>query len=204
MIDFDDNFVFLVGTGAKCVSVVSRKLGKVIWTLEEHLESDSRSRPTTYVMQAESSHIPAKYASLERRRLKRAYESPWQRAIGRQNWAQRLMLPVQAWSAIHPDFRSRTLVVLGQTNVLLIRDYLTCFSAWESKKERELNAVEDQNSTGKNDLEPDMFVDLRFSEGDEGDPELSWDEMPPSQLAVSESRAMCIVVSQFCLGVVYL
>lgn len=69
--DFDDAFVFLVGTGAKCFSVISRKLGKVIWTLADHFEAGLEG-PSTFALESESGDIPAAYASLERRRLKRA------------------------------------------------------------------------------------------------------------------------------------
>jgi hypothetical protein len=107
------------------------------------------------------------------------------------------MTPIQAWSAIHPDFRSRTLVILGQTNVLIIRDYLTCFLAWQRKKEADLRGEVDANDASLRDcLAFGLFADLRFGEAREGEAEFSWDEYPTSQLAVAESRAICIVVSK--------
>lgn len=100
------------------------------------------------------------------------------------------MAPIQSWSAVHPDFRSRTLVVLSQTNVLLIRDYLTYFLAWEKRRE-----VEDRGSSSAEVVErnapiPGLFVDLRFTEEAP-----SFTDISTAQLAVAESRAMCIVVS---------
>lgn len=115
--------------------------------------------------------------------------SPWQSASGRQNFAQLTMAPIQSWSAVHPDFRSRTLVILSQTNVLLIRDYLTYFLEWEKRRE---NEAEGSNGNAM-ELEapiPGIFVDLRFKEETPSPSDLS-----TAQLAVAESRAMCIIVS---------
>lgn len=108
-----------------------------------------------------------------------------------------MMTPVQSWSAVHPDHRSRTLVVLGQTNVLIIRDYLACFLSWQQKKEAELlegGASPNLDSDQARSLAPALFADLWFDVA-RSDAALSLDELPPSQLAVAESRAMCIVVS---------
>ncbi len=38
------------------------------------------------------------------------------------------MTPYQIWSAVHPDLRTKTLLVLGQGTVLLIRDYKKFFN----------------------------------------------------------------------------
>ncbi|UZJ51078.1 hypothetical protein CBS101457_000398 [Exobasidium rhododendri] len=187
-IDFDDDFIFLAGTGAKSVTIISRKLGVVIWTLADHFAADLEA-PQTYALVDELPSVPGQYASLERRRLKRSGASPWQRASGQQNLAQRTMTPIQSWSAIHPDFRSRTLVILGQTNVLIIRDYLTCFLAWQRRKEQDLRG----KAGTRESLAPDLFADLQFGVNKEGEADFAWDEIPTSQLAVAESRAMCIV-----------
>jgi hypothetical protein len=109
------------------------------------------------------------------------------------------MAPIQSWSAVHPDFRSRTLVVLSQTNVLLIRDYLTYFLDWEKRRE-----VEDRGSSSAEVVEgnapiPALFVDLRFTEETP-----SFTDISTAQLAVAESRAMCIVVSVLSLYYLHL
>jgi hypothetical protein len=109
-------------------------------------------------------------------------------ASGRQNFAQLMMAPIQRWSAVHPDFRSRTLVILSQTNVLVLRDYLTYFLAWE--KRREAEAKGDTIVIDSKALSLGLFADLRFGEDTPLPSDLS-----TSQLAVADSRAMCIVVS---------
>lgn len=104
------------------------------------------------------------------------------------------MVPIQSWSAVHPDMRSSSLVVLGQTNILILRDYLKCFLAWERKKQQEIlghagSAVDVEN------LKPGLFVDLRFLEREQSDTMFPSQDDTPGQLAVADSRAFCIVVS---------
>lgn len=108
--------------------------------------------------------------------------------------AQLLMTPVQSWSAVHPDFRTNTLVILGQTNVLLLRDYTSFFRAWETASQQD-----DVHSTLSNpspDLLPRDFLDLWFANTDNDADNSSWDDQPSSQLSVASARAMCIVVSR--------
>ncbi len=43
------------------------------------------------------------------------------------NFAQMTMTPYQMWSAVHMDLKTKTLLILGQGTVLLIRDYKKFF-----------------------------------------------------------------------------
>lgn len=52
-IDFDDEFIFLCGTGGKCVTAVSRKKGSIIWSLSMHFESNLPP-PSTYLYERRS------------------------------------------------------------------------------------------------------------------------------------------------------
>lgn len=70
-IDFDDDFVFLVGVGAKCVTIISRRLGKPIWTLADHFENKLRPPTTFKLVEEPATESSAQHCSLERRRLKR-------------------------------------------------------------------------------------------------------------------------------------
>lgn len=111
------------------------------------------------------------------------------------------MTPVQSWSAIHPDFRTNTLVVLGDTNVLLIRDYASCFRAWEAREALSVATT----SMGQpptlplvleEALQPAMFADLYFNPPEKQSMEFTMlGERTTNQLAVADSRAICITVS---------
>lgn len=109
-----------------------------------------------------------------------------------------MMVPIQSWSAVHFCCRSSTLVVLGQTNVLILRDYLKCFLAWEKKKEYEV--LGDANTTvDVQSLQPGLFVDLCFNDREQSDTIIPSQDETPGQLAVADSRAFCIAVSALCI-----
>ncbi|KAJ1041128.1 hypothetical protein NDA10_004999 [Ustilago hordei] len=130
-IDFDDEFVFLNGIGAKSVSVFSRRTQRLVWSLGQHFASGA-SPPTTWSLKQcrlwGQGHEPVFWnPALMQRQLERAPPGPWQAGPNTMNSAQLTMAPYQIWSAVHPDLMTRTLLILGQGTILLIRDYKKFF-----------------------------------------------------------------------------
>lgn len=188
-IDFDDEFVFLNGRGAKSVSVFSRCTKSMVWTLGQHFAS-GRPPPSTWRLQElEPSSCPE--AAFVRQQLVRAPPNLWQAGPNSLNWAQLTMTPYQIWSAVHPDLRTKTLLILGQGTVLLIRDYKKFF-----------------NDPSK---PPDLFVEIEFQNleefyqqrivgsFEEDSPFLmgwnnprTWEALGDAQLTVHEGRAVIV------------
>lgn len=95
--------------------------------------------------------------------------------------------------AVHPDFSTNTLVILGSRDVLLIRDYVKFLRSWERHKEK----VGSANALSKSyysladesasDLKPDMFASFTSS----NKRRYASDYL---QLAVADGRAICFRV----------
>lgn len=139
-VDFDDDFVFLVGAGAKSVSVFSRRTQRMVWTLGRHFASGAPP-PTTWRLEQPDEPSFANYGFV-RHQLVRAPPNLWQAGPNTMNMAQLTMTPYQIWSAVHPDPKTKTLLILGQGTVLLIRDYKKFFN--------------------KHSGSPDLFIEIEF------------------------------------------
>lgn len=133
-IDFDDEYVFLVGNGAKSMSAFSRHNGEMVWNMGQHFAS-GRPPPTTWRLEEDADQFFSNRAYVARK-LVRAQPNLWQAGPNTMNFAQLTMTPYQMWSAVHPDPNTKTLLILGHGTVLLIRDYKKFFS--EPSQEPEL------------------------------------------------------------------
>ncbi|EST05594.1 Quinonprotein alcohol dehydrogenase-like superfamily [Kalmanozyma brasiliensis GHG001] len=187
-IDFDDEFVFLNGLGAKSVSVFSRRTKRLVWNMGQHFAA-GQPPPTTWRLEPlDKSAFPEN--AFVRQQLVRAPPNLWQAGPNSMNWAQLTMTPYQIWSAVHPDLKTKTLLVLGQGTVLLIRDYKKFFN----------------NPTKP----PGLFVEIEFQNLEEYyrqyivggvDEEVSdlgwnnprmWETLGDAQLTVHEGRAVVV------------
>lgn len=145
-IDFDDEFVFLNGVGAKSVTVFSRQTKQLVWNMGQHFAAGApapatwRVREESYAEQGGEPYFSN--PAFTQRRLVRAAPGPWQAGPNTMNLAQLTMTPYQIWSAVHPDLKTKTLLILGQGTVLLIKDYKKFFSNPEHA--------------------PDLFVEIEF------------------------------------------
>ncbi|PWN50513.1 hypothetical protein IE53DRAFT_387168 [Violaceomyces palustris] len=183
-IDFDDEYVFLVGTGAKCVTVFSRETGEMVWSLGSHFEQGKQA-PVTW---KPDEVVPGETkAPFYLKSLSKTQPSPWCAGPNRMNLAQRTLTPIQVWTAIHPDLKTNTLLVLGQGNLLLLRDYKQFFK-----------------DTSKR---PDHFSDFYFrriegilDDDDEIDTGgalgmldlFGWQAQPDAQLTVADGKAFLV------------
>ncbi len=77
-IDFDDEFVFLVGNGAKSMSAFSRHTGDMVWSMGQHFAS-GRPPPTTWRL-AEPGRPFFKQKAFIARKLVPAKPNLWQAA----------------------------------------------------------------------------------------------------------------------------
>ena len=116
-IEFDDTYLFLVGFGANRVSALRRDTGAVVWTLAEHVQRHG---------------VPHCYRSVPRTTGERhALLLREQERVRAPRWLAQLAHraprdPAQlcyAWHAVHFDRDARTLVVLGESGLLLVPDY---------------------------------------------------------------------------------
>ncbi|TKY85700.1 hypothetical protein EX895_005240 [Sporisorium graminicola] len=188
-IDFDDEFVFLNGLGAKSVSVFSRRTSRMVWNMGQHFAAGQPPPSTWRLEEYEFSDVCPQTAFV-RQQLVRAPPSLWQAGPNSMNWAQLTMTPYQIWSAVHPDLKTKTLLILGQGTVLLVRDYKKFFRD-PSKP-------------------PDLFVEIEFQNLEEYyqerivggvDEDLSdlgwnnprmWETLGDAQLTVHEGKAVVV------------
>ena len=192
-IDFDDDFVFLVGLGAKSVSVFSRHTRQLVWNMGQHFASGA-APPATWRLEEPSmlGNTSQPFFCDPAFRLSRLVRAPpgaWQAGPNVMNLAQLTMTPFQIWSAVHPDPKTKTLLVLGQGTLLLIRDYKKFF-----------------NNPKRS---PDLFVEIEFDNLDQyyqrhilgGEEDWSdlgwnsrrlWESRGDAQLTVHEGKAAII------------
>ncbi|KAN0064750.1 hypothetical protein ACQY0O_001807 [Thecaphora frezii] len=189
-IDFDDEYVFLIGDGAKVVSAFSRATGRLVWNLGDHFAA-GRGGPTTWkaVIGDPPSSDGREYARVDWRA---AAAGEWQASSNRMNRAQLYMKPYQCWAAIHVDVKTRTLLVLGQGSLLVLRDY----KEFLRDPSRPLEAFEEL-----------VFRDVLYGVFDSETVELLdhrdsavwndrhvWDNSPAALMAVHNGRAFCVNV----------
>ena len=179
-IDFDNDFVFLTGAGAKCISVFSRHTQQMVWNMGHHFASGA-APPTTWRFDEFLTYGESHFSSpaLVREWLVPASPGLWQTGPNTMNMAQQMMTPYQIWAAVHPDFKTKTLLVLGQGTVLLIRDYTKFFN----------------NPTQA----PDLFVEIEFDAvwvyGESGARQVTrndLEERGTALLTVHEGRAVIV------------
>ena len=181
-IDFDDEYIFIVGVGAKTVTVFSRETGHIAWNLGDHFES---GRPGPVTWRPDTNPVDTE-APFLRRTLTKSTPAPWQKAPNRMNMAQMTMRPYQIWSAIHPDFKTNTLLFLGQATVVLIRDYKKYFRDTSQP--------------------PDLFAELEFQDvrrsfgnsvsvpenNEDWNTQTVWDHAPDAQLTTHDGKAFLV------------
>ncbi|EPQ30357.1 uncharacterized protein PFL1_01883 [Pseudozyma flocculosa PF-1] len=188
-IDFDDEYVFLIGDGAKNVSVFSRATSRMAWNLGEHFEK-GRAGPSTW----RTTRGEAVFRDWTFSQAKWVPMPPgaWQSSSNRMNDAQVFMKPYQCWGAIHPDIKTNTLLVLGQGSLLLLRDYKSFFrdtskppAAFDELLFRDLvMGVDPRYVSVEFDLERDPLA--------WNSREQLWDVSPPSLMAVHDGKAFCV------------
>lgn len=115
-IEFDDDFVFLVGSGCDAVTVLDRVTGEVVWTLFDHI--DQHGAPECYV--PDSGQCSAPHGFQQRHLLRTTTPPRWFTA---HRSMLRTSLGLYVWFAVHPDPETKTLVVQGQSGLLLIPRY---------------------------------------------------------------------------------
>ncbi|SNX84306.1 uncharacterized protein MEPE_03015 [Melanopsichium pennsylvanicum] len=179
-VDFDDDFVFLTGVGAKCVSVFSRSTQEMAWNMGQYFAA-GKPPPTTWHFEEIRTFPEPRFSNpaFIREKLVRTSPGPWQAGPSTMNMAQETMTPFQMWSAIHPDLKTKTLLVLGQGTLLLIRDYTKLFK--------------DANQSA------DMFVEIEFDGvfeyGDAGERYVTreiLEDRATAQLTVHEGKAVVV------------
>lgn len=189
-IEFDDEFVFLNGVGAKSVSVFSRATQQMVWNMGQHFASGALP-PTTWRFDRNESETWTSFLNpcFIERKLVRAPPNLWQAGPNTMNLAQLTMTPYQIWSAVHPDLKTKTLLILGQGTVLLIRDYKKFFNN-PSQAPSLFVEIEFQNLQ--------EYYDNTVLRGDEDWAGLGWnsrrlwESRPDAQLTVHEGRAVII------------
>lgn len=116
-IEFDEAHLFLVGFGYNRVSILSRESGAVLWTLGEHIRT--HGAPECY--RSAPLRPDERHALLLREQV-RVPPPRWLTALA--HWAPHD--PAQlayAWHAVHADRDTDTLVVLGESGLLLLPAY---------------------------------------------------------------------------------
>lgn len=116
-IEFDDDYLFLVGYGANRASAVRRDTGAVVWTLAEHIQRHGAPHCFRSVPRATGERHALLLREQERVPAPRWLAQLAHRAAGD---------PAQlcyAWHAVHFDRDSHTLVLLGESGLLLVPDY---------------------------------------------------------------------------------
>lgn len=224
-IDFDDEFVFLTGMGAKSISVFSRQSKQLVWSMGQHF-ANGGLRPATFDITPvnatdseasdESGEISASgpadtSTSCETEGAIGTYEeyflSPkapneWQSGPNTMNMAQLTMRPWQIWSAVHPDIKTNTLLILGQGTVLLIRDYKQFFRD-TSKSPQLFIEIELWNlKTFYNSFMPGHMMRQGYSsdearasyDHDDWNRDIVWEQVPDAALAVHEGKAFVMNV----------
>ncbi|GAK64497.1 uncharacterized protein PAN0_005c2711 [Moesziomyces antarcticus] len=186
-IDFDDDFVFLNGVGAKSVSVYSRRTGRQVWNMGQHFAA-GRPPPAPWRVQRAPSP-PIQNAGFVRCELNPAPPNLWQAGPNTMNLAQLTMTPYQIWSAVHPDLKTKTLLILGHGTVLLLRDYKKFFD--DPSQPPELFAeIEFENLQ--------EFFEREVTGGGENWSDLGWNSrhlwelLGDAQLTVHEGRAVIV------------
>lgn len=124
-VDFDNRFVFLSGSGAKSVSVFSRRTKRLVWSLGQHFASGKQPPTTWSLVKTDTTAYP--HTAFVEQQLVRASPNLWQNGPNNIDFAQLVMSPYQQWVAIHPDLKTKTLLILGQGTILLLRDYQRFF-----------------------------------------------------------------------------
>lgn len=201
-IDFDDEFVFLTGMGAKSVSVFSRQSKQLAWNMGQHFANGGLG-PTTFGIQPKEYENSSSSSMFGEQDLVPKSANLWQDGPNTMNLAQLTMMPWQIWSAVHPDTRTSTLLILGQGTVLLIRDYKEYFrNTTKSPQlfiEIELWNLRDYNNR--------MLSQLLIDQGYGEDPALFsyvsrdwnnrrlWEQIPEAQMTVHEGKVFIINVS---------
>ncbi|PWZ02377.1 hypothetical protein BCV70DRAFT_151118, partial [Testicularia cyperi] len=195
-IDFDDEYVFLTGLGAKSISVFSRESKQAVWSLSEHFASGGVP-PATWRTDVNEAIRDSSFTGLcihdpvmARCEVYKSEPNLWQAGPNTMNVAQLTMTPWQIWSAVHADVKTNTLLMLGQGTVVLLRDY--------KKFLRNPRTV------------PDLFVEIEFFNLQEyyaeeilqqDDPrELDfgwngrrlWESVPEAQMTVHEGKAFIV------------
>ncbi|SPO25889.1 uncharacterized protein UTRI_03254 [Ustilago trichophora] len=195
-IDFDDEFVFVTGMGAKSVSVFSRSTQQLVWNMGQHFASRARP-PTTWRLEDSQSNPWPGFVNpaFVQRRLTPASPGPWQAGPNTLNLAQMIMTPYQIWSAVHPDIKTKTLVILGQGTVLLLKDYKKFFSdpsqAPDLFIEIEFENLQEYYSRTFRFARTDVEADLEWNS------RRLWEHRGDAQLTVHEGRA--VIVNEFLL-----
>ncbi|SPO25335.1 uncharacterized protein UTRI_03254_B [Ustilago trichophora] len=193
-IDFDDEFVFVNGVGAKSVSVFSRRTQQLVWNMGQHFASRARPPTTWRLEESQSDPWPGFVnPAFVQRRLTRASPGPWQAGPNTLNLAQMIMTPYQIWCAVHPDIKTKTLLILGQGTVLLLRDYKRFFrdpsQAPDLFIEIEFENLQEyyRRRFARTDLDADVEWNSRRL----------WEQRGNAQLTVHEGRA--VIVNEFVL-----
>ncbi|WFD00071.1 hypothetical protein MYAM1_002817 [Malassezia yamatoensis] len=116
-IEFDDQYLFLVGFGYNRVSILRRDSGEVLWTLAEHIQQ--HGPPECY--RSAPLRTDDRHALLLREQV--LVDAPrWLEFLAQ--WSSRD--PAQlcySWHAVHFDRDTETLVVLGESGILLLPNY---------------------------------------------------------------------------------
>ncbi|WFD29974.1 hypothetical protein MSPP1_000988 [Malassezia sp. CBS 17886] len=111
-IDFDDDFFFLVGDGGGAVSIFSRRSGDLLWTLYDHIaqHGDPPTFSSAAAPTSRGAFVPLRVVGGARY----AYTGP-KPGVAESEW--------HPWFGVHPDDDTQTLVVLGQSGLLFLRNY---------------------------------------------------------------------------------
>ncbi|WFC96032.1 hypothetical protein MBRA1_002688 [Malassezia brasiliensis] len=116
-IEFDDDYLFLVGYGANRVSAVRRDTGAVVWTLAEHIQRHGAPHCYRSVPRATGERH-----ALLLREQQRTPAPRWLAQLAHRAADDPAQL-CYAWHAVHFDRVSHTLVVLGESGLLLVPNY---------------------------------------------------------------------------------
>ncbi|GAC94128.1 hypothetical protein PHSY_001697 [Pseudozyma hubeiensis SY62] len=187
-IDFDNQFVFLNGLGAKSVSVFSRRTKSLVWNLSQHFASGQPPPTTWRLKQPAASTSPQ--SAFVRQQLVKAPPNLWQAGPNSMNWAQLTMTPYQIWSAVHPDLKTKTLLILGQGTVLLIRDYQKFFNHPDKPPEL-LVEIEFENLEEYYQQRVVGGVEEDLSDLGWNNPRM-WETLGDAQLTVHEGKAVIV------------
>ncbi|CBQ72963.1 conserved hypothetical protein [Sporisorium reilianum SRZ2] len=187
-IDFDDEFVFLNGLGAKSVSVFSRRTKSMVWNMGQHFAA-GQPPPSTWRLEEHGSSTTPESAFVQQQ-LVRTTPNLWQAGPNSMNWAQLTMTPYQIWSAVHPDLKTKTLLILGQGTVLLLRDYKKFFN--DPSKPPDLFAeIEFQNLEEYYSQRIVGGIEEDLSDLGWNNPRM-WETLGDAQLTVHEGKAVIV------------
>lgn len=181
-IEFDDEYLFLVGFGFNRVSILRRDSGEVVWNLADHIKE--RGVPDCY--RAAPLRTGDRHALLLRQQVQ-VRPPRWVSYLA--HWSPRD--PTQlcySWHAVHPDHDTGTLVVLGESCILLIPQYKAMLRGEETPTMRMYLLQSERDSRIFDEYEPEELAEaLRHRRRPRQD--------SSGQLAVANGRVAAVLES---------